>query len=418
MPADASIYSMIRPQETVPLENPLDIRTRQMQLRDMMGQSQLREIQTRGALRDEETGNRVRDLFASGRPVTQEQVMAVDPLKAGPAYAKSQLDMRKAQADIAKDETETRIKVLERGASILSGAKDQASYELALRTGEQAGVFTPEMLSKLPREFNPQMVAMMRNAGVTEAQRLADERAKEGHDITMRGQDISAGTTIRGQDITDARTRAEGAANRSVSMRGQDLTDARTRDQLGQSRVPAGYRALPDGNLEPIPGGPATKLGEAQVKQKIGVDNTRDAIGEYRDRLKTFGITDTVRPDKRAEMGTVYNNMMLQAKEAFNLGVLNGPDLQILESVIANPNSWSSAGISKKALDAQAAKLDEIMEKIGERVAGTTKQSTPMPTTPSGQSARGRIVMADQVPGSAPSAADIDAELRRRKVIR
>ena len=65
-------------------------------------------------------------------------------------------------------------------------------------------------------------------------------------------------------------------------------------------------------------------------------------------------------------MGTKYNNMMLQAKEAYNLGVLNGPDLEILTSVITDPRSLSGAMTSKTALDTQAAELDRIMQGIAD----------------------------------------------------
>ena len=41
--------------------------------------------------------------------------------------------------------------------------------------------------------------------------------------------------------------------------------------------------------------------------------------------------------------------MMLQAKEAYNLGVLNGPDFQILQSVVTDPRSLTGAFTSKES---------------------------------------------------------------------
>lgn len=147
-------------------------------------------------------------------------------------------------------------------------------------------------------------------------------------------------------------------------------------------KAPPGYRWTEGGDLEPIPGGPATKLGEGQVKQEVGVRNTRDAIKVYRDALKNWGGTDIVNPASRARIGTIYNNMLLQAKEAYNLGVLNGPDYSILQEVITHPGSAKGFITSKKALDDQAAKLDEIMERVGQTVTSPTKQGDK-PSAPS-----------------------------------
>jgi hypothetical protein len=153
-------------------------------------------------------------------------------------------------------------------------------------------------------------------------------------------------------------------------------------------KAPAGYRWTATGDLEPIPGGPATKLGEGQVKQEVGVRNTRNAIKVYRDALKNWGGVDILNPSARARMGTIYNNMLLQAKEAYNLGVLNGPDYQILQEVITHPASAQGFITSKKALDEQAAKLDEIMERVGKTVTSPTKhgdQPEPSPAAPKGK---------------------------------
>ena len=57
-----------------------------------------------------------------------------------------------------------------------------------------------------------------------------------------------------------------------------------------------------------------------------------------------------LKPSARAGIGTKYNNMLLQAKEAYNLGVLNGPDYEILQTVITDPRSLTGIATPKKAL--------------------------------------------------------------------
>lgn len=162
-------------------------------------------------------------------------------------------------------------------------------------------------------------------------------------------------------------------------------------------KPPAGYKWNAAGGLDAIPGGPADKLPEKQQSQVLGAQNLRNGIAEYREALQGFGTLDTVKPDARARMGTKYNNMLLQAKEAYNLGVLNGPDYEILQSVVTDPRTLQGVFTSKKALDDQARELDRIMSKI----ADTSSQRSPR----GGQSPTG----ADGAPKTITSDADYSA---------
>jgi hypothetical protein len=129
---------------------------------------------------------------------------------------------------------------------------------------------------------------------------------------------------------------------------------------------------------------------EAQ-KQITGVQNTRNAIQEFRNELSNFSRFDLLKPKDRARIQSKYNNMMLQAKEAYNLGVLNGPDKQILEEIIYNPSTMRGAVVGKEGIDAQASELDRIMANIKTTVQTKGAPLVPQPKanevpTPSGQS--------------------------------
>lgn len=138
-------------------------------------------------------------------------------------------------------------------------------------------------------------------------------------------------------------------------------------DKTGNPRV----APLPEG-ASPVDEG---KLPEGQAKQVVGVTNLQGAIGEYVNQLKSWNKVDALRPDARAAMGVKYNNMMLQAKEAYNLGVLNGPDFEILTSVVTDPRSFTGAITSTKALEKQAQELSRIMNGIKQSAA---TKSRPM----------------------------------------
>ncbi|RYG42369.1 hypothetical protein EON68_01910, partial [archaeon] len=147
---------------------------------------------------------------------------------------------------------------------------------------------------------------------------------------------------------------------------GPVFADPRTGASVG-IRNPDGTPAL--AAPKPLP--------EAAQKQIIGARNLQDAVGEYLTQLKTWGNTDMLRPDARAKMGTAYNNMMLQAKEAYNLGVLNGPDYDILQSVVADPTKLGALPKSTDALAGQARDLDRIAKGIEAQVLKSHGRPVP-----------------------------------------
>jgi hypothetical protein len=186
-------------------------------------------------------------------------------------------------------------------------------------------------------------------------------------------------------------------ANNAVAREGNEIK--RSEVQMG-GKPPPGYQWSSPGVLQAIPGGPGDKLPERQQNQVVGVQNLSGAIKEYRDQLSNWSKLDTLSPDARAAMGTKYNNMMLQAKEAYNLGVLNGPDLSILESVITRPTSMAGVVTSRTALDAQAAELDRIMNDIAAVTANRRPQDAIKPPAPAAP--RSRTPMGPGRPQPAP----------------
>jgi hypothetical protein len=113
---------------------------------------------------------------------------------------------------------------------------------------------------------------------------------------------------------------------------------------------------------------------EAYSKQASALLNMTDALNKYQNELKGFSVTTSLRPDERARVGTTYQNALLQAKEIYNLGVLNGPDKAILEQIIANPLDIASAPISTSALIKQVEALRDIIDRQNTNLATVYKQ--------------------------------------------
>lgn len=180
---------------------------------------------------------------------------------------------------------------------------------------------------------------------------------------TTPGEDLSAATQKRGQDVTAATAAAARAqADRHFNTTRQDAAkDVIYDPDRGVLVSKATGLARPAATMDGTPLGPKDKpLPEGAQKQIMGTRNLQDAVANYREKLAGFSKLGMLSPDARAEMGNAYNNMMLQAKEAYNLGVLNGPDYDILQAVVKDPTKIGAAITSKSALDAQAAELSRI----------------------------------------------------------
>jgi hypothetical protein len=134
------------------------------------------------------------------------------------------------------------------------------------------------------------------------------------------------------------------------------------------------------------------KLSPEQQKQVTGAQNTINAIKEFKDELNKFDPRSfaNLSPAARAGIQTKYRNMQLQAKEAYNLGVLNGPDLTIIEQLVADPTSLTGVAIGKKGIEAQASELSRIIADIGTVASQKPKTATePMPRTQQQPSTKG-----------------------------
>ena len=150
----------------------------------------------------------------------------------------------------------------------------------------------------------------------------------------------------------------------------------------GQPKAPAGFRYSEDGTtLEAIKGGPADELDSKQKAIVIGVKNTKDAIKEYRTKLNAMSTIDYAFPNNRARLQTSYSAMLLLAKEAFNLGVLNPNDRVIMAEIIRNPLDLNSTFLTKDTLDEQGATLDKMMD-IMERNASKVRPQDASTTQP------------------------------------
>jgi hypothetical protein len=100
--------------------------------------------------------------------------------------------------------------------------------------------------------------------------------------------------------------------------------------------VPAGLSGKQAREWKADQAKPLTGESEKQVSGAINyqksLDNLQDIFGKYKG-------ADLLKPNVRAEIQQSLNNALLQGKEANRLGVLNGPDLSILEKIVGDPTA-------------------------------------------------------------------------------
>ncbi len=113
----------------------------------------------------------------------------------------------------------------------------------------------------------------------------------------------------------------------------QAMPDQRTQTQ--PNALPTG-QTVRDGNIQLT----QPKVPEAQKNRAAEVDQAYKALNTELDRyselVEKTGI-EAMPGKSKDQLNSVRQGVMLQLKELFNLGVLNGPDLSLMERMIYDP---------------------------------------------------------------------------------
>ncbi len=270
MAVDASIYGAIRaPQAPNQLEQFAQIQ----QIQGAQNQNRLADLMYGEKQRESDGQTALANAY---KAATDPTTGAIDRNKLYGALAqggqgaklptvqKGFADQDKAAADTQKAKVEAHLKQLEAMGQILTGAKDQASWDAAREQAVQ--MFGPEAGAKMPAQYDPVLVAQKRDQALSVKDQLEQKwKAMEY-------------TTPKADAMLSAQTsRANNAATVGATIRGQNMTDARSREANQSGKIPPGYRATANGGLEAIPGGPADlKVNAAGVAK---VSDAKDVLG-------------------------------------------------------------------------------------------------------------------------------------------
>ena len=122
----------------------------------------------------------------------------------------------------------------------------------------------------------------------------------------------------------------------------------------GLIKPPAGYRFDPNDPTAVIPltGGPADPAVSKEGREGAGnISRIDTSLNNYRSALETYGTQIVPNAEKKV-LAASHKDLLLEMKELYKLGVLNGPDYEIMLDVIEDPTAvWTAAqGYDRKDL--------------------------------------------------------------------
>lgn len=399
MPIDPSV---LLSGQQMRLADPLAMAQQMMTLGQLADAKQVRQQQMAKAKSDDEAAAALQAaLPALLRGESLESLVANNPT-AGPALLKVDAEIRKnkledekARAAAGKDKAESQLKLAERfgnEAEFLATHPNLtpdmiANFQKKVAANGLEGVLTNVPFQDWASPEKARQALQGTAAMFYNIKDRAENAEKNRHNVTTEGiQRDTLNNTIRHQGVMEGQGRERLGIERGTQaalMQGEPkeiMVDGKPVLAVYDKKSGTFFDA---NTRQPIKQGMGPKVDapkaapEAYSKQVSGITNLNTAIDNYLAKLKNFGITDLASPDARADMGTAYNNMMLQAKEAYNLGVLNGPDYQILTDTITDPVSFKGGITSNSAMAAQAEQLRTVMQRNAANLANVYKQPTP-----------------------------------------
>lgn len=229
MPLDPSIPLQFRPPQ---IEDPLNAFARAQAARGAMMQNEAARLQ----MDESRAAAEVRNRFAADMQAAGGDPRQVRNVLMRYGRVKEAMEMDKGSADTEKTRAETAAKWVATYRDALVGVNDPQSFA----AWRQALVKDlPQMDGIVPQQFSPEI----KQGLIMQASELVERLSPKGVQID-RGGTTGLANPYTGEQIgnaftktptpdammTDARARAEGAANRAVTTRGQDLADQRARE--------------------------------------------------------------------------------------------------------------------------------------------------------------------------------------------
>lgn len=254
MPIDPSIAMGVKAPQ---FESPVNALSQLLQVQATQQQNQLGQAKLDEYQRGADRTNRLNSLLANIKPdaPADEQVGALTRggfLPEARSLAESSAKVAKEKRDGEKAQWEAMGQKLALGARILGSVKDQASYDAARVSAQQAGLD----VSNMPSQYDPAFVAAKRTEGLTTLEQFEQGWKQKGFDLELKKADEQTRHN-RAVENNSAGQLAVSQGQLGVAQGNLKVSQARETREAAAGKVPSGYHQGPDGTLVAIPGGPA-----------------------------------------------------------------------------------------------------------------------------------------------------------------
>ena len=240
MPIDASIYQNIRAPQVA---DPLARFAQFQQASGMMNQNRLADLaygEKERALQEEDQMRRLTQQSGGDMGKLRESLYGAGNYKQGMAIDKTMADQQKSKI-------ESTLKQFEVVGQIMTGVRDQQSYDMARQ--QIAQIVGPQAAASMQPNYDPARIEQNRlkamsvkdqleakHKELTFAETGRHNTATEG--LTAQGQEI----TQRGQNMADTRAREATAATREVATATRDAAKIKA-DRDTEMKLADDYRA-------------------------------------------------------------------------------------------------------------------------------------------------------------------------------
>ena len=365
MAIDPSIIQGIRP---VQLANPLEQYMQVQQIQQAQNQSRLADLMYGEKQQQIARASGLRDL-AKGwdANTTDEQVR--DSMRnngyfdEADKYETMLQNRTKTKASAQKDQAEAQAKQFDT-LTKANGLIGSAAGAIMQNPTHESAV---QLVNGLRQQFGPELSTRL---GLDTLEIPTDPAQ-----LKAWAKDHYTASIDTEKQLADARAAFEGAANRksqqqiaaghdATTRRGQDLTDARAREQIAAGKVPAGYRAGPNGTLVAISGGPADTANKPLTEDQAKATGWLVQAENAWKNMQAVGLGKDGKPTDAAKPGRIET--ALSAAIPFGAGE-------------AAANSWRSADRQKflqgasslsesllRAATGAGVNKDEAMQKVRE----------------------------------------------------
>lgn len=129
-----------------------------------------------------------------------------------------------------------------------------------------------------------------------------------------------------------------------------------------------------------IPGvAPPAKPPSAELnKSVVGLNELSNALNTYKAELKANGGPAAFATgETKGKLQGSYTALQMGLKNAFELGALAGPDLELLQGMLVDPTSAKSIMYGNKGVDAQIAQAEKYIKNRGNAVFKANKMPVP-----------------------------------------